>query len=70
VNKTLSENYKGKNLENNVAKFKEDINNYCDIEDDPDEPSNLGMKINTLLTPDKKFIHPLTLAASSKRRYK
>lgn len=59
----LWENYKGKHFDNNVAKFKEEISNFCDVEDDTDETINLGQKLSTLLTPNKKFIHPLTLAA-------
>ncbi|EAR95416.2 Serine/Threonine kinase domain protein (macronuclear) [Tetrahymena thermophila SB210] len=67
LNKALCDNYKGKNFDNNVAKFKEDINNFCDI--DEDESSNLNQKISNLFTPSKKFIHPLTLAASKKSNF-
>jgi len=42
LNKTLWENYKDKHFDNNVAKFKEEINNYGDVDvADPDEPNNL-----------------------------
>lgn len=51
-----------------MAKFKEDINNFCDI-DEEDELSDLNYKLLNLLTPKKKFIHPLTLAASKRKHY-